>query len=65
MQGCIPVFLQDNSILPFSEVLDWARASLTIPTGSLYRVHDLLEGISAKKEEDLRQQVSCKLLLHV
>lgn len=58
MQGCIPVFLQDDTILPFSEVLDWTRASITIPTGSLYQVHDLLKGISPKREEELQQQVS-------
>ena len=58
LQGCIPVFLQGDTLLPFSEVLDWARASITIPTGSLYQVLDLLEGVSAKKEEELRQQVS-------
>ena len=58
LQGCIPVFLQDDSILPFSEVLDWERASITIPTGSLYQVHDFLSGVSAKREEELRHQVS-------
>ena len=52
------MFLQDGSVLPFSEVLDWSRASVTIPTGSLYRVHAMLEGVSARRQEELRQQVS-------
>ena len=52
------MFLQDRFVLPFSEVLDWTRASITIPSGGVYQVHATLEGISAKRQEELRQQVS-------
>ena len=39
-------------------MLDWTRASITIPTAGVHQVHGLLEGINAKRQEELRQQVS-------
>ena len=43
--GCIPVFVCDTYVLPFSEVLDWTRASVSIREENLERVMDILREI--------------------
>jgi hypothetical protein len=58
MMGCIPVFLENDYVKPFSEVLDWNRASITVHLADLNRIHDILGFISSSKEEEMRGQVS-------
>lgn len=44
--GCIPVFANDGFIKPFTEVLDWSRASVTIRYEDLPRVVNILGKMS-------------------
>ena len=56
-QGCIPIFLRNDHILPFSEELEWSRASLLLWQQELPRVEELLEDIGQRVKESMRQQV--------
>ena len=59
LQGCIPVFLRDEHILPFSEELDWNRASLFLWQQELPGVEELLADVGERIKESMRQQVLC------
>lgn len=48
----------DGYVLPFSEVLDWSRASIRVHPHDVYQLFDILEKISDEQETELREQVS-------
>ena len=58
VQGCIPVIVVDGYVLPFSEVLDWSRASIRVHPHDVHKLFDILERISDEQETELREQVS-------
>lgn len=41
--GCIPAFIVDRSSLPFQDILDYSRFSVTIPENEADRVEEILE----------------------
>lgn len=43
---CVPVIVADNFVLPFSDVLDWAAFSVTIPESEIPNLKRVLSGIS-------------------
>jgi len=55
--GCIPVFACDTYILPFSEVLDWTRASVSIRENLLPDVLNILKKFTPKQINGMKQQV--------
>ncbi|KFM64862.1 Exostosin-2, partial [Stegodyphus mimosarum] len=55
--GCIPVIVADGYILPFSEVIDWKRASITIFEENLSDLIHILKSVSDEKISEMRQQV--------
>ncbi|KAF5469127.1 hypothetical protein F2P56_013222 [Juglans regia] len=52
--GCIPVIISDNYVLPFSDVLDWSRFSIRIPSAKIPEMKKILQAIS--EEEYLAMQ---------
>ncbi|CAM1331169.1 EXT2 (predicted) [Pycnogonum litorale] len=58
MSGCIPVIVADELVLPFSEVLDWKRASVRLYEEQLINVIDILKSISSARVETMRHQLS-------
>ncbi|XP_040995954.1 probable glycosyltransferase At5g11130 [Juglans microcarpa x Juglans regia] len=52
--GCIPVIISDNYVLPFSDVLDWSRFSVHIPSSKIPEMKKILQAIS--EEEYLAMQ---------
>ena len=56
LQGCIPVLVTDT-ILPFSEVLDWTLASISCPWCDLGGVVKKLRGLPEAMVQEQRQQV--------
>lgn len=54
--GCIPVVVADEYVLPFSEVLDWKRASIRIREDELLDVVGILKGISEARVSEMRSQ---------
>ena len=54
----MPVMVVDGYVLPFSEVLDWSRASIRVHSHDVHRLFDIIEKISDEQETELREQVS-------
>ena len=48
----------DGYVLPFSEVLDWSRASIRVHPHDVDQLFNILEKISDEQETELREQVS-------
>ncbi|GFN83266.1 exostosin-2 [Plakobranchus ocellatus] len=57
MAGCIPVVVADGYVMPFSEVLDWTRASVHIIEEHLPIVYDILKKYSPERIVDMRRQI--------
>lgn len=58
LQGCIPVILDDNYVLPFSEVLDWSQASVTCWSYDLVGVASQLRDIPESLVHEMQETVS-------
>ncbi|KAJ8396673.1 hypothetical protein AAFF_G00015110 [Aldrovandia affinis] len=54
--GCVPVIVADSYILPFSEVLDWKRASVVIPEDKLPEMYTILKSIPQRQVEEMQRQ---------
>uniref|UniRef100_A0A8C1T1G2 Exostosin-2 n=2 Tax=Cyprinus carpio TaxID=7962 RepID=A0A8C1T1G2_CYPCA len=54
--GCVPVIMADSYILPFSEVLDWKRASVVIPEEKLPEMYTILKSIPHRQVEEMQRQ---------
>lgn len=55
--GCIPVIISDAYILPFSEVIDWKKASLELREDQIPDLPDILHSIELGHIYQMRQQV--------
>uniref|UniRef100_A0A8C2W053 Exostosin-2 n=1 Tax=Chinchilla lanigera TaxID=34839 RepID=A0A8C2W053_CHILA len=54
--GCVPVIIADSYILPFSEVLDWKRASVVVPEEKIADVYSILQSIPRRQIEEMQRQ---------
>ncbi|RLW09879.1 hypothetical protein DV515_00002362, partial [Chloebia gouldiae] len=54
--GCVPVIIADSYILPFSEVLDWKRASVVIPEEKMPEMYSILQSIPQRQIEEMQRQ---------
>lgn len=57
MSGCIPVVVADTYVLPFSEVLDWKRASVSIYEDELSDLISILKSYSDERIAEMRSKV--------
>ncbi|CAM9463256.1 unnamed protein product [Lampetra fluviatilis] len=55
--GCIPVIFADSYVLPFSDVLDWKRASVVLPEEKIPEMYNILKTIPHKQIVDMQRQV--------
>ncbi|XP_015904832.2 exostosin-2 [Parasteatoda tepidariorum] len=54
--GCIPVVVADGYIMPFAEVIDWKRASITLFEENLGDLVHILKSVSDEKITEMRRQ---------
>ncbi len=57
VQGCIPVILDDDYVLPFSEVLDWSQASVRCWSHDMVGVASQLRDIPHSSIHEMREKV--------
>ena len=51
----------DGYVMPFSEVLDWSRASVRVHPHDVHKLFDILDKISDEQEAELKEQVSNRI----
>lgn len=54
--GCIPVLLSNGWVLPFSEIIDWNKASIWADERLLFQVPSIVRSLSPNRILALRQQ---------
>ncbi|KAM9302316.1 exostosin-2 [Gastrophryne carolinensis] len=54
--GCVPVIIADSYVLPFSEVLDWKRASVVIPEEKILEMISILQSLPPRQVEEMQRQ---------
>ncbi|EEF30427.1 catalytic, putative [Ricinus communis] len=55
--GCVPVTISDNYTLPFSDILDWSKFSVHIPSGKIQEIKTILKGISPRQYLKMHKRV--------
>ena len=56
--GCIPVIVSSSIVLPFSEVIDWKRFSISMYDADLSSINETLSSVSQKRISEMQQQIN-------
>ena len=56
--GIIPVIMQDDSVLPFAELIDWSELSILVPERSIRSIPTMLASIRPKKVRRMQDRLA-------
>ncbi|KAF3453752.1 hypothetical protein FNV43_RR04193 [Rhamnella rubrinervis] len=56
--GCVPVIISDNYSLPFTDVLNWRKFSIHIPSKRIPEIKNILHGIPYNKYLKMQERVA-------
>lgn len=57
LNGCIPVIIADNFVLPFADVLDWNKFSITVAEKRIPDLKDILMGVPDKTYHAMQRRL--------
>lgn len=55
--GCIPVFIADRTLQPFSDILDYSTFSLSVPENRVDQIEQILQSVVPERMQAMQHSL--------